>query len=166
MAARGVGVGEIGVVTDASAELVIYGLGSCVGVAVLDPEAGVGGLLHALLPDASFDPGRADAEPAVFVDTGIDALLEAVVRAGAAAQRLHVVAAGGARTPGFAHFEVGQRNVAALRTSLAGRDLGLEASDLGGAGARTMRVNVGGGTVTVLRGGDARLLLGSPGRTP
>lgn len=165
MAARGVGVGRIGVTTDARDELVIYGLGSCVGVAVLDDDAGVAGLLHALLPDASFDPDRAGTEPAVFVDTGIAALLDTVVRAGAVADRLRVVAAGGAHTPGFAHFRVGERNVDALHDYLAGCGFGLDASDVGGVGPRTLRVNAGRGTVTVQRSGAAPLLLGSPRRS-
>lgn len=47
-----VGVADYAV-AEAGAELMTSGLGSCVGIALVDTEAGVAGLAHAMLPDAS-----------------------------------------------------------------------------------------------------------------
>lgn len=153
-----VGVGELAAASDPGSELVIYGLGSCVGVAVHDAVAGVGGLLHALLPNASLDPARARANPAVFVDTGIEALLAAVCAAGAVPARLRVAVAGGAHMAGFDHFRVGERNVAAMTTGLGERGLHPEATDLGGTLTRTLRLQVGTGVVRVQGADGARVL--------
>lgn len=153
-----VGVGELAVASDPGSELVIYGLGSCVGVAVHDAVAGVGGLLHALLPYASLDPARARANPAVFVDTGIEALLAAAGAAGAVAGRLRVTAAGGAHMAGFDHFRVGERNVAAMSACLDERGLRPDATDLGGAVTRTLRLQVATGVVRLQGANGARVL--------
>lgn len=159
----GVGVGELVVTTDRRRELVIYGLGSCVGVAVHDAAAGVGGLLHALLPDTSIDPERARADPAVFVDSGVEALLAAAVAAGANPGRLRVAAAGGAHMSGIDHFRVGERNTAALLASLGSAGLVPDATDMGGVATRTLRLDVASGTVRVQRGDSSRVLsAGSP----
>ena len=49
---RFVGVSEYEVVADGTT-LIAYGLGACVGLALYDPEHGVGGLAHAMLPRQS-----------------------------------------------------------------------------------------------------------------
>ena len=38
--------------------LATYALGSCIGLAIHDAKAGVGGLLHFMLPDSSIDRWR------------------------------------------------------------------------------------------------------------
>ena len=54
-----VGIAQMKVSADPGDELVAYALGSCLGVAVHDPVARVGGLLHAMLPLSSYEPPRA-----------------------------------------------------------------------------------------------------------
>jgi hypothetical protein len=72
-----VGMGELVVSADEGVTLVTYALGSCLGVAVYDPVARVGGMLHAMLPSSEVDPARAAALPALFVDTGVPELFRA-----------------------------------------------------------------------------------------
>ncbi len=51
--------------------LTTFASGPCIGLAVHDGSADVGGLLHFMLPDSSTDPRRACAIRFMFADTGI-----------------------------------------------------------------------------------------------
>ena len=48
--------------------LATYALGSCIGLAVYDPVAAVGGLLHFMLPDSGIDPAGGRDNPYMFAD--------------------------------------------------------------------------------------------------
>ncbi|MEJ5347061.1 MAG: HDOD domain-containing protein [Desulfosoma sp.] len=70
-------------------------LGTCVGVALWDQEAGVGGLFHALLAEpltASLDP----PEPLRYASTGLPLFLDALGKKGAKPFRMRAAVAGGA----------------------------------------------------------------------
>ena len=119
--------------------LVSLGLGSCIGLALLDRRAAVAGLAHVVLPAAE---GRAGA-PGKFADTAVPALLDAVLgarraahRAGGRARRRreHVLARRGSG------MEVGQRNDAAVRAELARLRIPVAATETGGSRGRTIRV--------------------------
>ena len=84
-------------VGDASGQvLATYALGSCIGLAIHDPKAAVGGLLHFMLPDSAIDPARGRNNPWMFADTGIPRLLAEMCARGALKRRLVVRAVGGA----------------------------------------------------------------------
>ena len=69
-------------------------LGSCVGIAIFDRQAGVGGLLHLLLPEPT---GAAPVwQPVNYATTGLPLFLDALFQAGANRERLTAVIAGGA----------------------------------------------------------------------
>lgn len=69
-------------------------LGTCVGVALYDLDAGVGGLIHLLLPEP-VSPANSD-ESAKYASTGLPLLLNALYEAGASRERLKACVAGGA----------------------------------------------------------------------
>ena len=50
-----VGVADMVVSNDSSAEIVTYSLGSCLGITIYDAVKKVGGLLHLMLPDSKID---------------------------------------------------------------------------------------------------------------
>ena len=83
---RSVPIGEIATSDSAKDVLVAYGLGSCVAVCLYDPVARVGGMLHALLPDApggaSSENGRDPLSAARFVDRGAPLLIETLLKLG------------------------------------------------------------------------------------
>lgn len=152
---RPVGVAEMAVSADPDEILVTHALGSCLGITVYDPEARVGGLLHAMLPLSSTDPEKARRTPAMFVDTGIPRLFLDCYALGARKDRAAVVAAGGAthrdaETDDF--FEIGKRNAVILRKLLWKNAVVLKSSDLGGCSSRTMSLRISDGTVTILSG--------------
>ena len=69
-------------------------LGTCVGAALYDSLAGVGGLIHILLPE----PLRADEsfQPEKYASTGFPLFLKALAEAGASAENIKACIAGGA----------------------------------------------------------------------
>jgi len=58
-----VGISDLKVSKNPGDVLITYALGSCIAVAVYDPKARVGGLLHFMLPDSSLDANKAKAMP-------------------------------------------------------------------------------------------------------
>jgi len=154
-------MGEIEVSKRAGDELVARGLGSCIGLALVDRSAGVAGLAHIVLPQST----ETDREPGKFADLAVPALIDRIVRAGASPRRLEAVLAGGARMFELGELDIGARNEEAVRAGLAASGVSIRAAETGGSRGRTMRVEVGNCTVTVKQaGGDpATLLDGSAG---
>jgi chemotaxis protein CheD len=66
-----VGVGDCLVSKDPQGLLVTYALGSCIAILIHDPVAGVGGLLHYMLPESSIDSLKAQQRPFMYADTGL-----------------------------------------------------------------------------------------------
>jgi chemotaxis protein CheD len=155
-------MGEIAVSKRSGDELVARGLGSCIGLAVVDRLAGVAGLAHIVLPQST----ETDQQPGKFADLAVPALIDRMVRAGAARRHLEAVIAGGARMFELGELDIGGRNEEAVRAGLAASGVSIQASQTGGSRGRTMRVEVGSCTVTVKKaGGDPTTLLdGSPRR--
>ncbi len=109
-------MGELASSATSGDVLVSLGLGSCIGLALIDRRAAVAGLAHVVLPAAE---GRA-GEPGKFADTAVPTLLDAVVGLGARRTRVEAVLVGGASMFSFeGHgLEVGQRNDTAVRDEL------------------------------------------------
>ena len=133
---------------DMEAVLATYSLGSCIGVAIYDAVARVGGLLHYMLPESSLDPGKAIKNPYMFADTGIPALFKAAYKLGAKKQRLKVVVVGGSQIldqKGF--FNIGKRNETAVRKMFHRNNVIIDYTDVGGVVNRTIKLAVDNGDV-------------------
>jgi chemotaxis protein CheD len=91
-----VGIGELSVSKDPSTTLSTYGLGSCVGIAAYDPVARAGGLIHIMLPNSAIDRKKAAEQPALFADTGLPLLYQALLGLPTDRNRLRFLIAGGA----------------------------------------------------------------------
>jgi chemotaxis protein CheD len=145
-----VGVADMVVSNDSSAEIVTYSLGSCLGITIYDPVRKIGGLLHLMLPDSTIDAAKAVNVPFMFVDTGVPRLFHAAYNLGADRSRLVVKVAGGAQLldqQGI--FNIGIRNFDALGKLLAQNGLKAHATDVGGLSSRTVRLDLTTGLVTV-----------------
>jgi chemotaxis protein CheD len=145
-----VGVADMAVSNDPAADLVTYSLGSCLGITLHDAEAGVGGLLHVMLPDSTIDHQKAENQPHMFVDTGIPQLFRAAYQLGATKSRIVLKVAGGADVLDSAKiFNIGTRNFKALEAILTKNSVRISASDVGGHISRTIRLDVSKGTLKV-----------------
>ena len=77
---------------DPDDELVALGLGSCIGVVMIDTPAHVAGLAHVMLPES----GGERSAKGKFADTAVPELLTRVLALGAVRDRLRVAITGGA----------------------------------------------------------------------
>ncbi len=138
-----VGVSDMKVSNDPESLLVTYSLGSCIGIAIYDAVARVGGLLHFMLPESALDSQKAKKNPFMFADTGIPALFKAAYTLGAKKQRMKVVVVGGAQIldqKGF--FNIGKRNDMAVRKMFHKNNVIVDYRDVGGNVNRTIRLAV------------------------
>lgn len=152
-----VGMADMKVSASAHDRLVTFALGSCLGIAVYDPVALVGGLLHVMLPLSSIDHAKGRENPAMFVDTGVPDLFRACYRLGALKQRMIVSVAGGASAgaPGDPdQFQIGKRNILTLRKLLWKNGVLIQAQDVGGHRlARNMALSMADGSITLKTAG-------------
>ncbi|HOD42386.1 MAG: Chemoreceptor glutamine deamidase CheD [bacterium ADurb.Bin243] len=144
-----VGMADMKISTAREDVLVTYALGSCVGLTVYDPYTGVGGMLHAMMPDSKIDMDKSRENPFMFIDTGLPLLFEECIRLGAKKEWLQVKAAGCASLATGKFFKMGYRNFTSLNNLLAGYGLPLLAYDVGGKGSRTMRLSLFNGEVQI-----------------
>lgn len=147
-----VGVSDLRVSGNFDEELITFALGSCLGVAVYDPEKNVGGLLHAMLPLSKMDHEKAKSNPAMYVDTGLTHLLNRCYDMGAASRNLKIYVAGGAsmkQSEDEDYFKIGKRNITVLRKLLWKNGFMIHALDVGGMASRTMMLRMSDGVVFI-----------------
>jgi len=130
--------------------IVTYSLGSCVGLTLFDPVAGVGGMIHCMLPLSKIDPEKARIKPYMFVDTGVASMLGELYALGAQRQNLIAKVAGAGSPLGREEtFRIGQRNYTILRKFLWKNNILIEKEDVGGSKARTLYLYMADGRTTV-----------------
>ena len=145
-------MGELAASRTAGHTLVTLGLGSCIGLALLDRRTGVAGLAHVVLPDSG---GHTEVNRYKFADHAVPELINKVVAHGGRRPMLEAVLVGGASM--FAaiggSMEVGARNEAAVKAQLATARIRVHASATGGSRGRTVRVDPKTGIVLVREAG-------------
>lgn len=113
--------------------LTTLGLGSCVGVAIRDPNTKIGGLAHVMLPDSTQIQNNTNIPK--FADTGTKELVRQLVAAGANRTRLVAKIAGGAQMFAFQNSNdltsVGERNVLSVKKVLSELKIPILAQDTG-----------------------------------
>ena len=138
-------------VGSAPATIISYGLGSCIGISIYDPQTKIGGLLHIMLPDST--QSRPSENPAKFADTGIPLMLADILQLGASRSRLVAKLAGGAQMFAFANatdiMRVGARNAAAAKKILQDLRIPVLAEDTGGSYGRTVQIDLATGIYKV-----------------
>ncbi len=130
--------------------IVTYSLGSCVGLTLYDPVAGIGGMIHCMLPLSKIDREKAKIKPYMFVDTGVAAMLGELYAMGAQRQNIIAKVAGAGSPLGKEEtFRIGQRNYTILRKFLWKNNILIEKEDVGGSKARTLYLYLKDGRTTV-----------------
>jgi chemotaxis protein CheD len=160
-----VGMAECRVGSDPRQTIATFALGSCIALAIYEPQARVGGMTHFMLPDSSIDPERGRRNPCMFADTAIPRLLDALASLGAKRSRLVAHAAGGARMMGDERiFDIGYRNCEALRRHAGLAGLELRRAIVGGVVSRNLRLDIGTGKIWLWESG-ALVNAGEPKNT-
>jgi chemotaxis protein CheD len=145
-----VGVGDMGVSNNPQITLSTYALGSCVAVVAYDPVARAGGMLHLMLPDSTISPAKAQAQPAMFADTGLPLLFRELNSLRADFGRTRIFLAGGANVLCDADtFRIGERNIQATSDFLSRHGFVIRHSSLGGTINRTVHLNIRSGEITL-----------------
>jgi chemotaxis protein CheD len=141
-----VGISDLKVSSNPDDVLITYALGSCISIAVYDPKARVGGLLHFMLPDSTLDAIKAKEKAAMFADTGIPLLFKSCYAIGAEKKRMVVKVAGGASILDDGnYFRIGQKNITAMRKIFWHNNVLIDAEDTGRNCNRTVRLELGNG---------------------
>jgi chemotaxis protein CheD len=158
-------MGELAASSARGHVLVSLGLGSCIGLALLDRRMSIAGLAHIVLPESV---GPELDNPRKFANHAVPELVSELEHLGARKVRLEAVLVGGASmfAVSAASLEVGQRNEAAVREELRTLRIPVRAAATGGKRGRTIRVDVAGTGVTVREAGgkDEQLVAGTPAR--
>lgn len=145
-----VGISDLKISNKDAECLVTYALGSCIAVAVYDPQVKVGGLLHYMLPDSALDSQKAREHPGMFADTGIPLLFKSCYKLGAEKKRMIIKIAGGARIMDDTnYFRIGQKNLTALRKIFWRNNVLIDAEDIGENFNRTVRLEMSTGRFLV-----------------
>jgi len=153
------GIGEYGVINKPGDIIKTHALGSCVAIVMLDPATRTVGMVHVALPESKVHQERAQKLPGYFADTAIPALLEMMRGVGAAANLRKVIVkmTGGANVMDKNNtFNIGKRNVLAIKKGLWAERMGAVAEDVGGSISRTVTINMD----------DGKVVITSPGREP
>ncbi len=145
-----VDIADMKATSDPGATLITYSLGSCIGVAIWDPEVRVGAMLHYMLPESSLSPDKAKANPPMFADTGLPTMFRAAYKLGAVKKRMIVKVAGGSQLlDDKGTFNIGKRNYVMLRKIFWKNGVLIDAEDVGGSISRTLRLELDTGRVTI-----------------
>lgn len=145
-----VGMADLNICSSPDA-LTTLGLGSCVGISLYDSVSKTAGMVHVMLPDSTKIKNNENF--AKFADTGIDALIEKMILAGANRNRLVAKIAGGAQMFAFSSnndmLRIGERNVEASKSKLASLGIRILAEDTGLNYGRTIEFYAGTGELYV-----------------
>lgn len=162
-------MGEMAVATEAGESLTAIGLGSCVGLALIDAEHSVAGLAHVVLPDSQMALGHM-LPPAKFADTAVFALVTEMIQAGAHRSDLKAAIVGGAMMFGMnsksSAGRVGPRNVEAMSEWLSRFSIEVVAQDVGGELGRTIQVFAEDGRIIARLSGGESTDLFVPSKAP
>ena len=150
-----VGLADIKVSKNPAVLLCSLPLGACLGIILYEPRLKMGGLLHSLLPSSKTDPIRAAKCPAMFIDSGLDAMLKKLMELGAAKENLHTYVVGGAQILDDATvFNIGRKNYEFFVNLVNNTGLSIHGEDVGGNVNRSVSIELGSGEVFIKQTGQ------------
>lgn len=150
------GIGDYGTSRSPGDIVKTLALGSCVAVVMLDPKTHSVGMVHIALPDSLIDPQKARSKPGYFADTGVPVLIQEMknLTGSKNGKEFMIKLAGGASIMDPNNtFNIGKRNVLAVKKILWTYGMGPTAEDVGGYISRSVMVDVDTGTVTIISPG-------------
>ena len=129
-------------------------VGSCVALCLFDPYSRIGGMAHIMLPQSDDSKKLSDhPNSAKYADHAVENLLRGSVSKGAKMVRIRAKIAGGANMfsyeRGASVFNIGERNVLAIKSLLKEKGIPLLSEDTGMNYGRHVRLDIKSGEVTV-----------------
>jgi putative nucleotidyltransferase with HDIG domain len=119
-------------------------LGTCVAVALYDKEAGIGGLIHLLLPEPI--SMTETCHPGKYASTGIPVFLKELYEAGASPEKLKACIAGGALVGPLKNYDleldIGGRTAERVMQFITDEKIQIEKSETGGFFTCRLNVNM------------------------
>lgn len=110
-------------------------LGSCVAACIWDPIARIGGMNHFLLPEIPLSDHPSLSEASRYGSVAMERLINGILAAGGARDRLEVKVFGGARVIDSS-FDIGEANALFVLGYIREEGLRLTGKDLGGVHPR------------------------------
>ena len=144
-----IGISDLNIATPPNI-LVTYALGSCIGICLHDKAHNIGGLAHIMLP-SSKEATKASDNLRRYADTGIEELVNMLKSKGVMVPNLTAKIAGGAQMfqTNCSTFNIGARNIAAVKQVLAKYRIPIIAEDTGLNFGRTVFFDVASGVMQV-----------------
>lgn len=128
------------------------GLGSCVGVTLLDPYRKIAGLAHVMLPSSDI-AREGTLNIAKYADTALPELVQRLSDLGATKSKLVAKMAGGAQMFTFGgkgdSMRIGPRNVDSCKLMLSKLNIPLIGEDTGGNYGRTIELDIESGILFI-----------------
>ena len=145
-----VGISDVKI-AEAPGGLVTYALGSCIGICLYDSVLKVGGLAHIMLPN--HPQGGTGGQVLRYADSCLPFMVQNMEKLGCARSRLQAKIAGGAKmfeiVDDNAFGNIGARNIAAVKETLAALRIRLLAEDTGLNYGRTVYFSTETGVMVV-----------------
>ena len=143
-------------------------LGTCVGVALFDPDARVGGLAHFLLPEPV--SVNADWQPEKYAASGMPVFLEALYKAGARSGSLRATLAGGALVGPVddldLNLDIGGRTAEAAERILRAEGIHIDRIETGGFFSCCIQMDLQDGACRIEPSGVAGMNAARPALLP
>jgi chemotaxis protein CheD len=140
-----VGMSQIEVSSTPGTVLAAPSLGSCIGLAIYDPQKKIGGMAHIVLPDST-KMTKASETIGKYADTSVPEILRRMYAKGAIKSNLIIKIAGGGQMfnlqQGSNVLNIGLRNAVAVKAALTKEGLDIVKADTGGNKGRTFKLDV------------------------
>lgn len=128
-------MGELAIIREETDELKTF-VGSCVAICLFDNDAKIAAMAHVMLPKKINDKQHVtENEVGKFADTAFACMLKNMIQMGANPKKIQAKMAGGATI--FSHesetslFNIGSRNIAAIKQILKETGIPLVSEDVG-----------------------------------
>ena len=126
-------------------------IGSCVGVSLFDSEAGVGGLIHILLPEPISKNSTFQLQK--YASTGLPLFINALIEAGASINKLIASVAGGAFIGHLNEqdlsLDIGGRTADVVKQILEAKGILIQKSETGGFFTCSLKLNMQNGETSI-----------------
>ena len=143
-----VGIGEYTVSDNLLDTIQTYALASCVAITVYSKTRKVAGMIHVALPEC-IDERYAKLKPGYYATTGVPLLFEKICKDfGCLKSDLQIQLFGGAHSIRKNDlFEIGAKNIEAIKSMLAKMGLTYHLTEVGGNISRTIVMDVATGSI-------------------